>query len=49
MKKIQNGRSFSKQMELFMGNYDGRSIKTQIVKKTFTHSKFNPKKLIMFD
>lgn len=33
MKKIQNGLPFSKQRELFMGNYDGRSIKTQIVKK----------------
>jgi hypothetical protein len=45
MKKIKNGFPFSKQRELFMGNYDGRSIKTQIVKKTFTHSsKFNLKK-----
>jgi hypothetical protein len=41
MKKIQNGLLISKQRELFMGNYDGREKKTQIVKKSFTHSKFN--------
>lgn len=38
------GLPFSKQREFFMGNYDGRNIKTQIVKKSFTHSKFNLKK-----
>jgi hypothetical protein len=27
-----------------MGNYDGRSIKTQIVKKSSIHSQFNLKK-----